>query len=85
MIELNSPLPVSTPRGDGYAYFIIDYGMEHDLQWVVFLTTDGSCWTFRNPEIRLSYNATLGRLPKPRQETIINQLPIRGMNLAETK
>lgn len=63
MLTQIEPLPVTTPRGPGYAHFVIDYGMEHNLQWVVFLNSDGQCWTFCNPEIRLSPNHTLGRLP----------------------
>jgi hypothetical protein len=62
--QLNPPLPLKTPKGDGIAHFIIDYGPEADLMWVVFLDTDGTCWTIPNPEIRIQANWTLGRRPQ---------------------
>jgi len=33
MIRINPPIPLSTPKGDAYAHFLIDYGMEEDLLW----------------------------------------------------
>lgn len=64
IIELSSPLPLVTPKGKGYAYFLIDYGMEHDLQWICFINETGECWTFSNKDIRLQTNITLNRLIK---------------------
>lgn len=62
--QLNPPLPMTTPRGPGLAHFLLDYGPESHLMWVVFLDEDGSCWTVPNPEIRMASNWTLGRRPK---------------------
>lgn len=59
--QLNPPIPLTTPKGDGYAHFLIDYSQEHNLMWVVFLDGTGECWTFQNPEIRAQKNITLGR------------------------
>jgi hypothetical protein len=61
--QLNPPLPMQTPRGPGLAHFVLDYGPESHLLWVVFLDTDGACWTVPNPEVRLSANWSLGRRP----------------------
>jgi hypothetical protein len=61
MIQLNPPLPLETPKGKGYAHFLIDYSQEHHLMWVVFIDETGECWTFQNPEIRLQTNDTMGR------------------------
>ena len=62
IVQLNPPLPMSTPKGDGYAYFMIDFGQDHHLQWVVFLDENGECWSFENPYIRMQKNYTMGRL-----------------------
>ena len=59
--QLNPPLPLHTPKGPGWAHFVLDHGVESDLMWVVFLDKDGSCWTVPNPEIRMAWNWTLGR------------------------
>jgi hypothetical protein len=61
MLQLNPPLPLNTPKGEGFAHFLIDYGPESDLYWTVFITETGEIWTFANREVRASKNITLGR------------------------
>ena len=61
IIQLNPTLPLETPRGKGFAHFVIDYFQEHDLLWVVFLDDSGECWTFQNSEIRIQKNLSIGR------------------------
>jgi hypothetical protein len=69
MHQLNPPLPMNTPKGEGFAHFLIDYGPESDLYWTVFITATGEIWTFANKEVRASKNITLGRtspsIPRP--------------------
>jgi hypothetical protein len=60
-IQLNPPLPLETSKGSGWAHFVIDYGPESALLWVVFMDEDGACWTVPNAEVRMSFNWTLGR------------------------
>ncbi len=69
MIQLNPTVPVVTPKGKGFAHFLIDYGQEHHLLWVVFLDESGECWTFPNPEVRIQPNPTMGTRPLPLRET----------------
>jgi hypothetical protein len=59
--QLNPPLALDTVKGPGLAHFVIDYGPEADLMWVVFMDKDGACWTVPNPEIRLQLNWSMGR------------------------
>lgn len=61
ILQCNPPIPVETPKGKGLAHFVIDYGVEHHLNWVCFIDVTGECWTFRNPEIRAQKNITYGR------------------------
>ena len=61
LTQLNPPLPLYTSKGSGLAHFVIDYGPEADLVWVVFMDADGACWTIPNPEIRIAKNWTMGR------------------------
>ena len=61
MIQINPTIPLITPKGKGFAHFLIDYSQEHDLLWVVFLNDSGQCWTFPNSEIRIDNNYSLGR------------------------
>ncbi len=60
LLQLNPPLPLKTPRGNGFAHVVIDGGMKQDLQWVVFLDS-GEIWTFSNRDVRAMENATIGR------------------------
>jgi hypothetical protein len=61
MIQLNPQIPVLTPKGKGWAFFLIDRSQEHDLEWVVFLDDGGYCWTFQNSDIRIQKNLTFSR------------------------
>ena len=61
ILQLDPPIPLDTPRGPGIAHLVIDYGIEQNLMWTVFLDASGECWTFSNPEIRAQKNITLGR------------------------
>ena len=61
LTQLNPPLPLETSKGSGWAHFVIDYGPEYALLWVVFMDADGACWTVPNPEVRMAENWTLGR------------------------
>ncbi len=68
MIQLQTPVPLETTRGPGFAHFLIDYGQEHHLLWVVFLNESGECWTLPNKDVRLSPNETMGvRMPAKSQ------------------
>lgn len=63
--QLNPPLPLETPKGEGLAYGVIDYGPDYDLLWVVFDGTTGECWTWPNPKVRAVKNVTLDRRTDP--------------------
>ena len=62
IIQLDPPLPMLTPKGHGFAHFLIDYGMESHLYWTVFITSTGEVWTYANPLVRAEKNISLGRL-----------------------
>ena len=59
--QLNPPLPLDTTKGSGLAHFVIDYGPEADLLWVVFMDKDGACWSVPNPGVRMHFNWSMGR------------------------
>lgn len=55
-----------TPRGSGEALLVIDYSPEFDLMFVVALDDSGELWTYKNSEVRMHKNETLGRkAPSP--------------------
>ena len=62
MLQLNPPIPMNTPKGEGFAHILIDYGPESDLYWTVLITETGEIWTYANKFVRASKNITLGRV-----------------------
>jgi hypothetical protein len=54
---------MKTSKGDGLAFAVIDYGIEHDLLWVVALDDSGEIWCMPNSEVRISANWSIGRRP----------------------
>jgi hypothetical protein len=61
MLQLSPVLEVDTPKGRGHAEFLIDYGPEADLLWVVVMRDTGEIWTFRNADLRATANVSIGR------------------------
>lgn len=64
LTQLQTPIPLITPKGKAWAVAIIDYGPHWNLQWVTFIRDTGECWTFCNSEIRQEANYTFN-LPNP--------------------
>jgi hypothetical protein len=60
IIQLNPTIPLSTPKGNGYAIALIDYSEAHNLMWVTVINETGEIWTFQNPEVRAQKNITMG-------------------------
>lgn len=60
--QLNPSIPLITPKGEGLAWAMIDYGEEHDLIWIVAINETGEIWSFNNREVRAVKNITMGRL-----------------------
>lgn len=62
LIQLNPMIPMSTPKGNGYAIAMIDYSQEHNISWVIAIDSTGEIWTYSNPEVRMQKNITMGRI-----------------------
>ncbi len=61
ILQLDPPIPLMTPKGEGYAHVLLDYGAEMNIMWVVFITETGECWSYSNKEVRACKNISLGR------------------------
>ena len=61
ILQLNPVIEVDTPKGRGHAEFLIDYGPEADLLWVVVMRDTGEIWTLRNADLRATANVSIGR------------------------
>lgn len=56
--EFSSPIPVTTPLGDGYAIYVRDGGTWENDIWCVVLETGGQIKHFRSDQIRIQANGT---------------------------
>ncbi len=56
--QLAPPIPLATPRGNGLAWLVLDYGAEMDLRWVVADDATGQVWTWNNRDVRAQPNVT---------------------------
>jgi hypothetical protein len=61
LIQLNPTIPLTTPKGNGLAVALIDYGEDHDLKWVVIQDVTGEIWTWNNDKVRGVTNITQNR------------------------
>ena len=64
LTQLQTPLPLQTPKGKAWAVAVIDYGPHWDLMWVTFVLATGECWTFANKDVRQERNESYN-LPEP--------------------
>jgi hypothetical protein len=62
IIQLDPPVPLWTPKGEGLAWLVSDYGPEFHLLWTVAIDETGEIWTFPNPKVRAIKNITMGRM-----------------------
>jgi hypothetical protein len=53
ILQLDPPIQVKTPLGEGFAIFLIDYGVHLNSCWVVALAKDGQVKHFDSNDIRL--------------------------------
>ena len=59
MIQLKPQINVFTPLGEGWAFFIIDYGAWMNSCWVVRLNSTGGVKHFDSNDITIEGNPTL--------------------------
>ena len=61
IFEPKNRLEVSTPKGDGIVWYLIDYGHETDTIYAIIINETGEIWQFTHKQIRAKANITFGR------------------------
>lgn len=72
LLQLNPPLWVTTPLGEGHALFLIDYGPSINTVWLVHLFDTGKVTHVDSSEVRVMGNAMWG-IPHPSEPTRMGQ------------
>lgn len=60
ILQLNPQIQVFTPLGKGWAFLIIDYGLDINTCWVVRLDKDGQVKHFDSNDIKIEGNPMIG-------------------------
>jgi len=56
MLQLNPPIWVTTPLGEGFALMVIDYGPHLNSVWVCHIFSDGQLVHVESNEVRVMGN-----------------------------
>ena len=72
LLQLNPPLWVTTPLGEGHALVLIDYGPSINTVWLVHLFDTGKVTHVDSSEVRVMGNAMWG-IAHPEQPTRMEQ------------
>jgi hypothetical protein len=62
--EPSNRLEVSTPKGDGVVFYLIDYGHESDTIYTIIINDTGEIWQFCHRDIIVKPNITFRRYGK---------------------
>lgn len=64
MLQLNPPIHVTTPLGEGFALLVIDYGPALNSIWAVHLFDNGGLVHVASKDLRVMGNPMYG-IPNP--------------------
>jgi hypothetical protein len=59
--EPKNRLDVTTPKGDGVVWYLIDYGHETDTIYTIIINETGELWQFTPKDIIVKPNITFRR------------------------
>jgi len=59
-LEFKDPVEVSTPKGDGYIWYMLDYGPHSDTLYTIVIKATGECWQMSHKDFRVKANVSLG-------------------------
>ena len=62
--EFSNRVEVSTPKGDGVIFYMIDYGHETDSIYTIIINSSGELWQFSHRDIKVKPNITFRRYEK---------------------
>lgn len=62
--EPTNRLEVTTPKGDGTVWLVLDYGYETDTIYTIIINATGELWQFTNRDIIVKPNITFRRYGK---------------------
>jgi hypothetical protein len=61
IFEPTNRLEVTTPKGDGIIWYLIDYGHETDTIYTIIINATGEMWQYAHKDIIVKPNITFRR------------------------
>jgi len=62
--EPHNRIDVTTPKGDGIIWLVIEYGHETDTMYTIIINATGELWQFTHRDIIVKPNITYHRYGK---------------------
>jgi hypothetical protein len=59
-MEFKEMVEVTTPKGDGFIWYMLDYGPNSDTLYTIILKDSGECWQMCHKDFRVKANITMG-------------------------
>ena len=73
-LEFKEPVEVSTPKGDGVIWYMMDYGPNSDTLYTIVIKETGECWQMTHKDFRVKPNITMGIGGSYSKPAILNKL-----------
>jgi len=74
-LEFKDPIEVSTPKGDGYIWYMIDYGPHSDTLYTIIIKETGECWQMSHKDFRIKKNVSLEIKESYQNDKLLNKKP----------
>jgi len=74
-LEFKDPVEVTTPKGDGFIWYMIDYGPHSDTLYTIIMKETGECWQMSHKDFRVKTNVSLGIKENYKEENLLNKKP----------
>ncbi len=58
-LEFKELIEVSTFKGDGYVWYMMDYGLNSDTLYTIIIKETGECWQMTHKDFRVKRNTTM--------------------------
>ena len=62
--EFNELVEVVTGKGDGYIWYMMDYGPQADTLYTIVIKATGECWQMTHKDFRIKANTTFSIMDK---------------------
>jgi hypothetical protein len=59
-LEFKEMVEVSTAKGDGVIWYMMDYGPHSDTLYTIVIKETGECWQMTHKDFRVKPNVTMG-------------------------